>query len=394
MSEIAVRTPLQYLDKAVSSLRELGLVQNGAAEESPITGLLQKIADIEPDKIAIITRTLQQMSVFNEVVRNQVSQISVGERYETIARSFDSIRDDAKRLVDQLDDGKIDLFERATNVWIKVSRGDIGARFDTIKDTYLSVSKDTRDAIEREHIILEAYRDFRGALKQAEVAALEILKTAEGKLDAARAGLKTASDNVANFPAEDDVSERAKLELLRDEHLRHVQSEEARYQIAKDLADNLTISYNTSEVVIARLQQTTNAKERVYQQAVSFFTTNESVLTALRASFTGLFGLHEATETLNELKEGVSKSLEVLADIGGKVQEEALKAGYGPTVRADAVKKLVDSVVNYQVRSIEIVKELREQSTKNSEEIRAAVEDGKRRIARLAEEGNALVIDG
>ncbi|MBB3809148.1 cell surface protein [Pseudochelatococcus contaminans] len=394
MSEIAVRTPLQYLDKAIGSLRELGLVQNNPTEESPITGLLQKIADIEPEKIAIITRTLQQQSVFNEVVRNQVAQMSIGERYETIARSFDSIRDDAKRLVDQLDDGKIDLFERATNVWVKVSRGDIGGRFDTIKDTYIEVSRDTRENIEREHTILEAYRDFRGALKQAEVAALEILKTAEGKLESARAGLKTASDNVSNFPADGDISERAKLELLRDEHLRHVQNEEGRYQIAKDLADNLTISYNTSEVVIARLMQTTNAKERVYQQAVSFFTTNESVLTALRASFTGLFGLHEATETLNELKEGVSKSLETLAEIGGKVQEEALKAGYGPTVRADAVKKLVDSVVNYQVRSIEIVKELREQSTKNSAEIREAVEEGKRRIARLAEEGNALVIDG
>lgn len=394
MSEIAVRTPLQYLDKAVGSLRELGLMRDGVAEESPITGLLEKIADIEPDKIAIITRTLQQQSVFNEVVRNQVAQMSVGERYETIARSFDSIRDDAKRLVDQLDDGKIDLFERATNVWVKVSRGDIGARFDAIRDTYLDVSRDTRDAIEREHVILEAYRDFRGALKQAEVAALEILKMAEGKLDAARADLKAASDNVAGFSADGDIAERAKLELLRDEHLRHVQNEEGRYQIAKDLADNLTISYNTSEVVIARLMQTTNAKERVYQQAVSFFTTNESVLTALRASFTGLFGLHEATQTLNELKEGVSTSLEVLAEIGGKVQEEALKAGYGPTVRADAVKKLVDSVVNYQTRSIEIVKELREQSTRNSEEIRAAVEEGKRRIARLAEEGNALVIDG
>ncbi len=57
---------------------------------------------------------------------------------------------------------------------------------------------------------------------------------------------------------------------------------------------------------MARLMQTTNAKERVYQQAVSFFSTNESVLTALSASFTGMFGLHESTETLNRMKEGVS----------------------------------------------------------------------------------------
>jgi len=199
---------------------------------------------------------------------------------------------------------------------------------------------------------------------------------------------------VSSFAEGGEVAERARLELIRDEHLRRVQNEEGRYQVAKDLADNMTISYNTSEVVMARLMQTTNAKERVYQQAVSFFSTNESVLTALKASFTGLFGLHEATQTLNQMKEGVSKSLETLAEIGGKVQEEALKAGYGPTIRADAVKKLVDSVVNFQTRSVEIISEMRELSTRNSAEIRDAVEDGKKRIARLAAEGNALVLEG
>lgn len=393
MNEIVVKTPLQYLDNAMGTLRDLGLLKD-KTEEAPIVGLLEKIADIEPDKIAVITRTLQQMSIFNEIVREQVAEMAIGQRYEQISKAFDSIRDDAKRMVDQVEDGKLDVFERATNVWMKISRGDIAARFDEIKATYLAVSKDTKANIEREQTILEAYRDFRGALKQAEVAALEILKLADTKLEDAKAGLKSAAEAVASFPEGGELAERAKLELVRDEHLRRVQNEEGRYQVAKDLADNLTISYNTSEVVMARLVQTTNAKERVYQQAVSFFSTNESVLTALKASFTGLFGLHEATQALNEMKEGVSKSLEVLAEIGGKVQEEALKAGYGPTVRADAVKKLVDSVVNFQTRSVEIIAEMRDLSTKNSEEIRNAVEDGKKRMARLAEEGNALVIEG
>jgi hypothetical protein len=392
MTDITIKTPLQYLDKAMAGLRDLGLVSD-KPQEAPIVGLLEKISDIEPDKIAIITRTLGQMSVFNEVVREQISEMSIGERYEKITQSFNSIRDDAKRMVDQIDDGKLDVFERATNAWMKIARGDIAQRFDSIKDTYVAVAKDTKENIEREHVILESYRDFRGALKQAEVAALEILKSAEGKLNDAKATLSKASDAVAAFTG-DNPAERAKLELVRDEHLRRMQNEDGRYQIAKDLADNLTIGYNTSEVIMARLMQTTNAKERVYQQAVSFFTTNESVLTALKASFTGLFGLHESTKTLNEMKEGVSKSIEVLAEIGGTIQEEALKAGYGPTVRADAVKKLVDSVVNFQTRSTEIIAEMREMATKNSDEIRLAVEDGKRRMARLAEEGNALVLNG
>jgi hypothetical protein len=138
---------------------------------------------------------------------------------------------------------------------------------------------------------------------------------------------------------------------------------------------------------MARLVQTTNAKERIYAQSVSFFGTNDSVLTALSASFTGLHGLHESTETLNAMKEGISKSLETLADVGGKVQEQALKAGYGPTIRADAVKKLVDSVVSFQEHSREIIDEMRQLSTRNAEEIREAVEGGKRKIAALTAQG-------
>jgi hypothetical protein len=388
MSDVIVRTPMQYLDKAVGALREVGLMP-AKVEPAPINALLEKISDMEPEKIQVIARTLGQAAVFNEIVREQIAAMEIGERYKQITEGFNSIRDDAKRMVDQIADGKLNVWERTTNAWMKLSRGDIADRFDKIRDIYLDVTKDTRVQIERENVILEAYRDYRGALKQAEVLALEVLRTATAHLEKVRADLKTASDAVANF-AGTEPADRARLELTRDEHLRRVQDEEKRYQIAKDLSDNLTISYNTSEVVMARLQQTTNAKERIYAQSVSFFSTNDSVLTALKASFTGMFGLHEATQTLNEMKEGVSKSLETLSEIGDKVQEEAVRAGYGPTIRAEAVKKLVDSVVNFQERSQTIIQEMRELSTKNSAEIRDAVEDGKRRIAKLVADGKAL----
>ncbi|WP_371136141.1 cell surface protein [Devosia sp.] len=384
--------PLQYLDKAVNAIRDLGIwpEQQG---EAPITGLLEKITELDETRVLLIGRTLSQASAFNEVVREQIAAMQIGERYEDITKGFDSIRDDAKGMVDQLADNKLDLLERASNVWMKVSRGDIATRFDKIRDTYLDVTADTKDQIDREHTILEAYRDFRGALKQSEVMALEVLHTAEQRLKGKKDILLAASTAVSSF-AGSVPADRARLEMDRDEKLRDMQNEEARYQIAKDLSDNLTISYNTSEVVMARLMQTTNAKERVYQQSISFFSTNETVLTALSASFTGMFGLHESTATLNAMKEGMSKSLETLSEIGDKVTEEAVRAGYGPTVRADAVKKLVDSVVNFQEKSRTIINEMRVASTKNSEEIRDAVEDGKRRLAALAAEGNALLLEG
>ncbi|KFL26532.1 cell surface protein [Devosia sp. 17-2-E-8] len=382
---------MQYLDKAVGAIRNLGLWPE-QQQEQPITALLKEITELDETRVILIGRTLSQASAFNEVVREQVAAMNIGERYEDITKGFDSIRDDAKNLVDQLEDNKIDLRERISNVWMKVSRGDIASRFNKIRDTYLAVSKDTKDQVDREHTILEAYRDFRGALKQSEVMALELLGIAEKKLSEKKDILQKAADTLAAF-TDGTPADRARLELDRDEKLRDMQNEERRYQIVKDLSDNLTISYNTSEVVMARLMQTTNAKERVYQQAISFFSTNETVLTALSASFTGMFGLHEATATLDAMKEGVSKSLETLSEVGDKVQEEAVRAGYGPTIRADAVKKLVDSVVNFQEKSQSIITEMRAASTKNSAEIRDAVEDGKRRLAQLATEGNALLLE-
>ncbi|WEJ59083.1 cell surface protein [Devosia sp. FJ2-5-3] len=389
-SAIAER-PLQYLDKAVNAIRDLGIWPENQGEQ-PITGLLSQITELDETRVILIGRTLSQASAFNEVVREQVAAMKIGERYEEITKGFDSIRDDAKMMVDQLQDNKLDLVERVSNVWMKVSRGDIATRFNKIRDTYLDVTKDTKDQIDREQTILEAYRDFRGALKQSEVMALEVLHTAEGRLEEKKNILQKSADELAAY-AGNVPADRARLEMARDERLREMQNEEKRYQIAKDLSDNLTISYNTSEVVMARLMQTTNAKERVYQQSISFFSTNETVLTALSASFTGMFGLHESTQTLNAMKEGMSKSLETLSEIGDKVQEEAVKAGYGPTVRADAVKKLVDSVVNFQEKSRTIINEMRVASTKNSAEIRDAVEDGKRRLATLAAEGNALLLE-
>lgn len=390
MGDVVAGQPMKYLDKALGALRDLGLVPDKRSETAPVVSLLNQISDLDEERIALIARTLDQMSLFNEAVRGQISAMDVGERYNDIAKSFNSIRDDAKQMVDQFEDGRIDTFERLANVWQKVTRGDVATRFETIKKTYLDVAAATKDQFEREHLILEAYRDFRGALKEAEVMAFEVLKEAEKRLDAARAEVDGASSAI-EAAGQIEPAERARLELARDEKLRLLQNEERRYQIAKDLSDNLTVGYNTSEVIMARLMQTTSAKERVYQQSVSFFSTNESVLTALSASFTGLHGLHESTQTLNTMKDGISDSLETLSEIGGKVQEEALKAGYGPTVRAESVKKLVDSVVNYQERSQEIIAEMRTLSTENAKEIGRAVEDGKRRMARLAQQSADLV---
>ena len=381
--------PLSYLDRAMGALRDLALLPDGTAEgEAPIVSLLERISHLDEERVVAITRTLAQATVFNDVVRRQVEAMDVGTRFERIANDFDSVRRDARAMVEQIEDGKLSTRERLANMWMKVTRGDIADRFERIKSTYLEVSAATQDQLRRESTVLEAYKDFRTALKQAEVLAHEVLDKARAELDAAKGEVEAAMAEVDAYTA-DDAAQRARLELARDQRVRELQNAERRYQIAKDLADNLTIGYNTSEVVMARLMQSHTAKERVNAQAVTFFGTNETVLTALTASFTGISGLHESTRTLDAMKEGVDRSLETLSEIGAQVQEEAIRAGYGPTIQAESVKQLVESVVSFQERSREIVAEMRELSTTNAEEIRQAVEDGKRRLAKLARQAGA-----
>ena len=383
-----ISTPLRYLDKALNGLRDLGLMPE-KPDEMPVIALINQISDLDEEKTIAIARTLSNTTVFNEVVREQITAMNVGERYETITTAFNSIRDDAKSMVEQLDDGKIDTMERLGNFWMKATRGDIPSRFRKIKKTYMEVSADTKDQMERESQILEAYRDFRGALKASQVMAFQVLKKAETAVEVAKARLEEAAKALDAYTAQ-DREQIARLELTRDERLRDLQEEDKRYQIAKDLAENLSVGYNTTEVVMARLAQTSDIKERVYSQAVSFFGTNETVFTALNASFTSLQGLHEGTETLNAMKEGINQSLESLADVGDQVQEKALRAGYGPTIKAESVKKLLDSVINFQEKSRSLITEMRELSTRNEQEIRQAVEDGKRRIVQLTTAGQQL----
>ena|ERR1700730_1477010 len=117
MENSLIKSPMQYLDQATGTLRDLGITPV-RPDFTPINALLEKISDLDHDRIAVICRTLGQTEVFNEVLRDQTQAMDIGRRYEDIAKAFNSIRDDSKMMVDQPEDGKIDFTERVTNIWI------------------------------------------------------------------------------------------------------------------------------------------------------------------------------------------------------------------------------------------------------------------------------------
>src|SRR5690606_39795810 len=80
---MATSTPIQYLDKAMTRLRDLGLVP-AKTEEAPIVALLNRVSDLDETKVVAIARTLSQASLFNQVVREQIAAMKLGERYQEI----------------------------------------------------------------------------------------------------------------------------------------------------------------------------------------------------------------------------------------------------------------------------------------------------------------------
>jgi hypothetical protein len=378
----------KYLDQATDVLDRMGLTseEEGSTE---LIQLLEEVRHIDEAKSLAIANTIKYMSTFNKLVRDNVENINVGNRYLEISQMFDSIREDSKNLIDQLADGKIGMGEKISNLWMNISRGSPYARFEKITDVYQEVTRETKNQLDREQTIMDAYIDFRFALKEAEVLSRELLETEIPILEKAQQALADAQQSVDEF--EGDESQRSRLELMRDEARNAFQKEDRTYQLVKDIAENLSIGYDVGETLITKLKQTHDVKDQVYRRAVTFFTTNEHVFTILGTVYTSQQGLHEATQSTEALKEGVNKSLEDVAGLGRELERAALKAGYGSTISPKSLEKLVTAISDYQVESLETIAKLRKESEANAKEIRRVVEAGKKRyqktLANYARDG-------
>lgn len=373
-----METGLQkYLEQAVNVLERFGVTKK-EGEESQVASLLEEVVSVNEPKVLAIAKTLEYAGSFNELVRDNVKEIKLGNRYGNITSMFDSIREDSKNLLKQLEDGKIDTSEKIQNLWMKLARGSPHKRFDKIRKLYLDVSQDTVNQLERENEIINAYVNFRFALKETESIGLDLLKLEESRLNDAKSKYNKNHDEVKNYKG-NDSSTLSRLELARDEADHAFKEEDRKYQLIKDIAENLTIGYNVGEILIQKLQQTHQVKDQVYRKSITFFKTNEHVFTFLDAVYTAEHGLHEATQTLESMKTGVDKGLEDIAEMGGKIDKKGIETGYGSTINKESVKKLVDAIVTYQTESRQMIENLRIKSAQNAKDIEMIVNDGKER---------------
>lgn len=377
--------PLGRIDKALSIVRNAGIpIPSGENSTVAVSGLVKDLLPFGETEVTAIVRTLNQIQVFNEIVRENLDQTSVGERYIRIAKDFDSIRDDSKRMLAQIEDGKLSLADRVGNHWMVITRGSIPKRFNRIRTVAQDIQRAGEGTVHRLRQIMTGYQEARLGLQEARILADDLRKKTRAAWDQAQAELVAANEELERLRAEGaEQGQINHAELRRDEGLRDVRESERVFQISEDLYNNLSISYEAGDAIMTRVAQTADVQERVWSQSVTFFATNETVLTALSASFTGLKSLHETTQGHEALKKGINEALGDLASTGTTVMEAGLRSGYGATISAEAVKKVVDAIIDFQERSYAIKDEMRKQATQNEQEVRAVMEDGRARLTKL-----------
>ncbi|MBY3432955.1 hypothetical protein HFN89_02025 [Rhizobium laguerreae] len=370
------------LQKAIDKIKDLNL-NLVVPEAQPIAKIIERIEDVDQAKAVVIARTLATMQAFDDLVSAKLEGSNYSDRFNAVTVGFNSIIEDSTRQVRQEEQGGAGFGDRVGNAYMKLTRGDVADRFSKIERIYRDVINESGKTLDIQRGILDAYVDARASLKEGEIAAMEMFEAINKQADAAKAKVGEMNAKVAAAPAELSASDRGRLELERDDAVNEARRQDDRYQIAKDLAEMLTVAYSVTETIFGRYNQAHKVLDRLHQKAVIFFDTQRPVMTAMKATYTGLLHVNEMSKTQTAMQDGLNRSLETLASLGDAVLKEGVRVAHGPSIRASSVKMLVDATVSFQEEVDSIVRESRELATVEAASIRKDVEDGKQRVARF-----------
>lgn len=370
---------MNYLVSAADKLHSVGINLFANNQRSISASLLEEVKTIDVNSTLEIAKTFEAIESFAEIMRENTTNTQVLDQHENISGAFESIRLDALELKKQEEKDKLAVTDKMRNAWMVFRRGSIPTRFKKIDSTFKNVIIETDKTLQREQIVLDSYVDFRGALLLSQAAAQRMLKQHTPKLDEARAKYLEFADkaNVKDL----DPEQKAILSEARDRAQHEFEIEERKNDVLKRISENLTVSYNASESVIASLYQTYRTKLAVNDQSKIFFTTNANLFTAIGTTINSIVGTRAAARTQKAMADGMNNSIETIAELSGKVNEEAIKIAHGATIKASSVSKLVDAIENYQTETRRLAAEARIEATRNAEEMQRITDEGKKRIA-------------
>jgi len=373
---------LKYLEDSFKYLEAIG-IRIRDKKESRLVEVLQEVADIDQAKVLNIAQVVQYAQAYNELIRDNVKEMRFSDRYGRITELSDSVIEDANTAVEQLKDGKIDRMEKLHNLGVRITRGTPGSRFDKVKEICEQVNGDVKKQVECEKAMLNAYVQFRSALKEGEALSKEVLKTQEANLQKAKDAYVVANETVEKHTADD--SERSRLQGERDRLDFAFKNESRRYQLVKDVSEAFTTAYAAGEVLMAKLAQSHESKDQIYRRGVITLELHDSLFTAMSAAYSSILGGLEAAEVQNARQKSIEKGLEHLSQWGGDVNKKVIEAGYGVMIHAEPIKNAVDAVIKERLESLQLIDKCRQDSTRNAAEVSQIVEEGKQRYQKAVE---------
>ncbi len=372
----------EKLQQAIDTVKSLGL-GNGVPTISPMVALIEEVKDADEDAAMYLARLANEGQAFNAFATKNIEGLGIGNVYQEIAQNYASIRADAKEAIEHAAAGNESFLSKLTSFWKESTQGTVAERFSKIVETFLAVNAKLSAQVKKENQVLEAYKLFRLAQGQGVVVSLDFKRKHEALLNAAKAAEVDAQAAVDAAPSTDEV-ERARLMTVRDAAVDARKKREKAWQTAKDIAEDIGNNHNVSDLIMKEAEGTIENKDRVYKRGVSFISLNQTTIAAMSLSYTSKIGLADGVNALDAMTQGMNDSLNDLADISGKVNEKAIKAGYGATIDANAVERFATSLISEMEQSAPLVEKYRGEAEESSTRISDIVEKTRKRAVELA----------
>ena len=380
--------PRSKLHNATRILSKIGIqLEIDSLAQKATLAQIEELAVFGQDEASQLREVVESINAFDQLVASNLKSMNVGERYNDIRENFETILKDLERKLKGADGGRnvgAKLVDRIQNKLVLWRRGSVKDRYDKIKVISEGVFADSDTQIKHEQAIIEAYRDYREALRDSGTLAKIIKERATEARDSFKEEYTTLVEQLKE--AQDSGAEILAVAALQqqvDDIKRQFDAADRRQEIASSLEQKLTTTYGISDAVMTRYTQTAEVRERLQREAALYYSVNSGVMTTLMATFQQLEATNESTQVLREMQVQQQKALDSLSRNGSaanKVVQEAQKVGMSVYFSAEDMRKLYASTVEFRISQARDYAKLREERDANMVEVQKAIQEGQRQL--------------
>lgn len=372
--------------RRVLSLIGIEVKANSVAQAAALEQLRQ-LEELGPDQTQHLIEVFQSMNAFDQLVSDNLKEMNVGERHSEIAENFESIIKDLERKIRNASGGSNvgrKWVDKIQEKLIAKFRGSMTERFEKINVASEAVFADSDQQIKHERAILDAYADYREALRDSMYIAEDLKNKATVARDEAGERLKKAKENLEAVPSDASVMQQAPAQIAMDEAQREFEKMDRRQDIAASLHEKLTISYTVSEAVMTRYAETTKVRENVQNQASIFYTTNKGVMNVMKATIVQLEGTLESAETLNVMKKKGEDMLKKITDNSSamsRVTQRATEIAYEASISPEQLRDLYKKTVEFKLEQAQTGIKMRKKREENLKAVQVELKKGQEALA-------------